>query len=81
MSTGSKNKGFSFIDERTRITLSAQWQALHRHPEYGHAVQTCLKEVAEQLKILEPSIVYSGSYWITTDIEQVRIEKKLYTLP
>ena len=62
MSTGSKNKGFSFIDERTRITLSAQWQALHRHPEYGHAVQTCLKEVAEQLKILEPSLAYSLSY-------------------
>jgi hypothetical protein len=65
MPAGSKNKRFSFIDERTRITLSVQWQALRRHPEYSHAVQTCLKEVADQLKILELSLVYYGSYYIT----------------
>src|SRR5262245_18586226 len=68
MPTSSKNKRFSFVDERTRITLSVQWQALRPHPEYGHAVQTCLKEVAEPLKILVPSLVYSGSYWITKNI-------------
>src|SRR5262249_2602843 len=50
------------------ITLSVQWQALRRHPEYGHAMQTCLKEVAEQLQILEPSLVHSGSYWIIKNI-------------
>ena len=65
MPTGSNNKKFSFMDERTRIALSVQWQALRRHPEYGPAVQTCLKEVAEQLNILEPSLAYSGPDWIT----------------
>ena len=85
MPTSSKNKRFSFIDERTRITLSMQWQALRRHPEYGHAVQTCLKEVAEQLKILEPSLVYSGSYWITkntlTDIANLSRTLRSQTFP
>jgi hypothetical protein len=85
MPAGSKNKRFSFIDERTRITLSAQWQALRRHPEYGHAVQTCLKEVAEQLNILEHSLVYSGSYWITkntlTDIANLSRTLRSQTFP
>jgi hypothetical protein len=61
MPTSSNNKRFSPIDERTYIAVSVQWQALRRHPEYGPAVQTCLKEVAEHLKILEPTLGDSRS--------------------
>ena len=47
-----------FIDERTRITLCNNWQALRRHPEYGPAVQTCLQDMREHLAMLEAILAY-----------------------
>ena len=67
MPAGSKNKRFSFIDERTHIALWVKWQALRRHPEYGHAVQTCLQEVTEQLNTLCLSLSSSTSDLITCE--------------
>jgi hypothetical protein len=85
MPTGSNNKRFSFIDERTHIALWVKWQALRRHPEYGHAVQTCLQEVTEQLNILGPSLTGSESDWITqntlTDIANLSRILRSQTFP
>lgn len=61
MPAGSKNKRFLFTDERTRIELWLQWQALRRHPEYGPAVQTLLQEMTEERNILSPILSYTES--------------------
>jgi hypothetical protein len=59
MPAESKNKSSPFIDERTRIALRIKWQALRRHKEYRHAVQTFRQEVTEQFNILSPILSYT----------------------
>jgi hypothetical protein len=47
MSKHSKDKRFSFVDERTRVALWLCWQALRRNPWYGRAVRVCLQDIQD----------------------------------
>jgi hypothetical protein len=43
---------FDFLDTRTRTRLWVEWQRRRRHPEYPHAVDVCLQEMAAHLSTL-----------------------------